>query len=118
VQVAEAPPAQPVDSTPVAPPVQVEEPAPQPERRPEPREREKAEEANRSAQVIIDGRLPAGWSRSVNGGASSSEGVVELRPRRASTIVVDAPGFCTETRTFQLSPGEEYRWVLSMRERP
>ena len=37
---------------------------------------------------------------------------------RRATVVVDAPGYCTESRSFQLSPGEEQRWELAMRERP
>lgn len=107
------------DTTPVVPvPPPDTTPAKAVEPRPEPRERPKQAESNRSAVVILDGSLPGGWSRSVNGGAANSNPTVTLRPRRASTIVVDAPGYCTESRTFQLSPGEEQRWVLAMRERP
>ncbi len=118
--VAAVPPAPVPDTTPVLPAVVPDTPAARPEPRREPRERPDRDEpakSNRSARVIIDGRLPAGWSWSANGRSGSGE-TVELRPRRPSTITVDAPGFCTESRSFQLSPGEEYRWVLSMRERP
>jgi hypothetical protein len=118
--VAAVPPPAPADTTPVLPAVVPDTPARRPEPRAEPRERpERTEPAksNRSARVIIDGRLPAGWSWSVNGQSGSGE-TVELRPRRPSTITVDAPGFCTESRSFQLSPGEEYRWVIALRERP
>ncbi|HST57752.1 MAG TPA: hypothetical protein VLK84_03620 [Longimicrobium sp.] len=118
--VAAVPPAPAPDTTPVLPAVVPDTPASRPEPRPEPRERRERTEpakSNRSARVIIDGRLPAGWSWSANGASGSGE-TVELRARRPTTITVDAPGFCTESRSFQLSPGEEYRWVLAMRERP
>jgi hypothetical protein len=115
--VATVPPPAPVDSTPVAVvPADTAPVAPVAPARP--REREKREESNRTATLHIEGALPGGWTRTVNGGSASSSPTVQLRPRRASTVVVDAPGYCTESRTFQLSPGEEYRWVVSMRERP
>jgi hypothetical protein len=110
------PPLPPADTAPVA--ILPDTPAPQPKVRTEQPKSAAAAESRRMAKVRIDGPLPGGWSRSVNGGGASSNPVVELRPRRPSTITVNAPGYCTESRTFQLGPGEEYRWVLSMRERP
>lgn len=115
--VATVPAAVPADTPLPVPAVQPDTPAAAPVRTEEPRERPKREDT-RKAVVILDGSLPGGWSRSVNGGAPSSNPTVQLTPRRAATIVVDAPGYCTETRTFQLGPGAEQRWVLAMRERP
>jgi hypothetical protein len=67
---------------------------------------------------MIEGELPPGWSRTVNQLPMNTNRTITLTPGRTATIVVSAPGWCSERVELALRAGEEHRWTPALRARP
>lgn len=68
--------------------------------------------------VLIDGELPAGWSRAVNELPPSINRRIDLTPGRSATIVVSAPGWCPDRLEVTTKPGEEKHWSPALKGKP
>lgn len=68
--------------------------------------------------VTIEGELPPGWTRTVNGGATSSSRTVRVLRPGPVVIRLQAPGYCPDAFRFTPVPGGADRWTPALRGAP
>ena len=71
-----------------------------------------------AASMTIDGDLPNGWTRSVNGAAVGHDRKVSLTVGVPVTIRIDAPGYCPDTISLTPTPKSSQHWAPMLRGRP